>query len=1261
MQFIVGGPDVPEELLRAHADGRVVFFCGAGISYPAGLPGFGDLVKKIYAHIGIEPDDAEKETQRLFQFDATLDLLGRRVAGQRLTVKRAMAEVLRPDLARPGATDTHEALLQLSRVEGGSLRLVTTNFDRIFEDVADAKGQLVQTFAAPMLPIPKSSRWNGVVYLHGLLPKVPDDEALHRLVVTSGDFGLAYLTERWAARFVSDLFRNYVVCFVGYSINDPVLRYMMDALAADRILGEATPHAYAFADFPTGEETAKQAVWEAKGVVPVLYEAPAHNHDSLHKTLKAWAETYRDGVLGHERIVIKNAIALPSASTRQDNFVGRVLWALSHRSGLPAKQFADLKPVPSLAWLEPLSENRYGHVDLPRFGVAITAQADEKLRFSHASRPSAYLHAPWMQLVTGERGAELDDVMFQLARWLLRHLNDPALLLWLVRFGNELHPRFISLIDGRLKDLARMKQEGRTTELDEIAASAPNAIPGPLMLTPWRLLLTDRVKTSRFTDLYGWRSRVRNEGLTTTLRLELRDLLAPKIRFRKPFRTEAEAPADATRLKQLADWELVLTSDHVRSALRDRHAENIDAHLPALLPEFQLLLRDALDLLVELGEADERRDRSTWDMPSIAEHWQNRFFHDWVTLIDLLRDAWLEVRLKDPAQARRIAEGWFDLPYLTFKRLALFAASQDAAIDGRVWVLWLSDAEGYWLWSDGSQREVMRLLATQSASLQRKELARLEKLILAGPPDSVKPEGADAVRWRSTVQRMTWLRLAKIGEGGGTLGTRAAARLAKLAAGGTFTDASPHQQEEFPFWMSGSGDPDYEATIAVDIAPLKRGELVAWLEKSPREGYPFYEDTWRETCRDHFARSLTALCQLSGRNVWPIHRWVTALQVWAEEGRVRKSWQHGSALVLAMPAEVLQELSHNLAWWLAEVAKSLRHAEPLLLELCRRILALTYEEEPEPTDPVGRAINHQVGHVTNALLSRWFARKPGDGEGLPDDIKPFFTLLCEAPVSAYRNGRVLLAANVVALFRVDRSWTEKYLFSGFNWTTDPTEAAALWHGFLWSPRLYPDLMVAIKDEFLAIANHCAELGDHANQYISLLTYAGLDKVEGYEPADFRGAIQALPGDGINTVARSLAQAQESAADRKEEHWDGRVAPFLHDIWPKSHNLRSPGISDSLARLSIATGDRFPYALHAVGSWLVPVSHPDYVVHQLHRAKLCPRFPREALTLMNAIISDQAYVPTDLQTCLNEIVAADDALSGDDHFKRLSEFARRKGL
>jgi len=329
VQFITQGPEIPDALLQAHEEGRVVFFCGAGISYPAGLPDFKGLVEHIYQLNGTVPNDIEKEAFNRGQFDATLDLLERRLPGQRLAVRRELAQALKPKLRRKGATNTHSALLQLARSRDGALRLVTTNFDRVFHTAAKRSGQVFQTYSAPMLPIPKNSRWDGLVYLHGMLPTKTDDMALNRLVVTSGDFGLAYLTERWAARFVSELFRNYVVCFVGYSINDPVLRYMMDALAADRMLGEVTPQAWALGNCEPGQERRKTIEWEAKGVTPILYEVAAgsQDHSALYKTLQAWAETHRDGVLGKERIVVNHALARPSASTTQDDFVGRMLWA----------------------------------------------------------------------------------------------------------------------------------------------------------------------------------------------------------------------------------------------------------------------------------------------------------------------------------------------------------------------------------------------------------------------------------------------------------------------------------------------------------------------------------------------------------------------------------------------------------------------------------------------------------------------------------------------------------------------------------------------------------------------------------------------------------------------------------------------------------------------------------------------------------------------------------------------------------------------
>jgi hypothetical protein len=40
----------------------------------------------------------------------------------------------------------------------------------------------------------------------------------------------------------------------------------------------------------------------------------------------------------------------------------------------------------------------------------------------------------------------------------------------------------------------------------------------------------------------------------------------------------------------------------------------------------------------------------------------------------------------------------------------------------------------------------------------------------------------------------------------------------------------------------------------------------------------------------------------------------------------------------------------------------------------------------------------------------WFRRGPNDNEGLPEDLKPFFTTLCDIHMIHYWPGRLLLAA-----------------------------------------------------------------------------------------------------------------------------------------------------------------------------------------------------------------------------------------------------------
>ena len=230
----------------------------------------------------------------------------------------------------------------------------------------------------------------------------------------------------------------------------------------------------------------------------------------------------------------------------------------------------------------------------------------------------------------------------------------------------------------------------------------------------------------------------------------------------------------------------------------------------------------------------------------------------------------------------------------------------------------------------------------------------------------------------------------------------------------------------------------------------------------------------------------------------------------------------------------------------------------------------------------------------------------------------------------------------------------------FDWTHDSVEAKAAWEGFLWSPRLYRPLLNAFKSQFLATALHYKQLGEHRSQFAAIITHAALESVDGYSSEDFQTAIGALTQDGLNEVAQALSRALESAGEQREDYWKNRVQPFWHLVWPKSRNLGSYSIAESLARLCIAAGNEFPAAVTQVLDWLLPIEHPHYVVNKLHESGLCMRFPDAALRMLDAILKDQQWPPSELGQCLDVIAQAAPNLNKDYRHQRLVEYARQRG-
>jgi hypothetical protein len=333
-----------------------------------------------------------------------------------------------------------------------------------------------------------------------------------------------------------------------------------------------------------------------------------------------------------------------------------------------------------------------------------------------------------------------DAVMEQLGRWLARHLDDPKLILWIAKHAGRVDRQWSRVIAERLERIDQLTADGKQAALASMQSNAPRAIPRPAMRALWRVVLSGRLNSHReHFDSIGWVRRSKVEGLTTTLRVELREMLTPRIEVSQRFGFDDYLDDDEeteTITRSPVEWEIVLAIKHPRELLTEHLQKSPWKNfLPPLLPDFELLLLDALGLKRELGGADDTSDNSYSDQPSIAEHPQNRRFHDWTVLIELTRDAWIATVELDPARAEVVASQWWLTPYPTFKRLALFAAAKapNVVCPERA-IEWLLSDDARWLWSDEVRREVIRVLVEVGPLLGKVAMARLQRAILKGPP-----------------------------------------------------------------------------------------------------------------------------------------------------------------------------------------------------------------------------------------------------------------------------------------------------------------------------------------------------------------------------------------------------------------------------------------------------------------------------------------------------------------------------------------------
>lgn len=310
--------EVIDSLGNSGNNGLVVFV-GAGVSAdpPSSLPTFDKLADQVSKAVFLGDYDTSEDPGEYFE----------RLERQGLEVRNQVVSILGKPDSKPNSL--HKAIACLFK-DFESIRIVTTNYDQhLTTAIADRFGTTPNVYFAPALPLGRD--FSGIVYLHGSLSNRKQD-----MVLTSRDFGRAYLTDAWATRFLIELFHNYTIVFIGYSHQDTVMKYLALGLRPGS-------KRYGFI-----RETENVEYWHQLDIQRIEYPINNSEHAELPRAIEEWGKLNRSGLLDHEERV-KSILSQGQPQTPSN--ISYIEWII--KGDKTARFFTENAPdVAWLGWIE---------------------------------------------------------------------------------------------------------------------------------------------------------------------------------------------------------------------------------------------------------------------------------------------------------------------------------------------------------------------------------------------------------------------------------------------------------------------------------------------------------------------------------------------------------------------------------------------------------------------------------------------------------------------------------------------------------------------------------------------------------------------------------------------------------------------------------------------------------------------------------------------------------------------------------------------
>lgn len=1208
LRFSDHGPEFPSALVDALMAGDVVFLCGTGISAPQ-LPDFKTLVDKTYRCLGVEMNASEMRSYEGERYEEVLGALSRRLADPEAMVRTAsqiLAVPVDPHLGQ------HRTILRLSRDLDNRVIAVTTNFDTLLERALEQPAEVVQnqSFAGQSLPAPGTAGFAGIIHIHGRLVDPVGDLDATPLVLTSADYGDAYMRSGWASRFLFDLARCKTIVLVGYSANDAPVRYFLNVLEADRARFTDLRPVYAFDAFEKDPLDAEVG-WGTLAVTPLPYcklnpTTGAPDHSPLWDDLRQLADI----------------IERPKA-TREDR-------ARQLLSGDP-RTLTD-QQLRELTWLFT------DRGDL--WPVALETITDQR----------------WFRVLQENKLWSLRDAAWVIPAWIARASEDPQRFITAVEWHSVLGDDFRLQLDQRL-------QQAKPNSAFWMKAWR-------ILLSTNSIEHGDRGDF----DLVAYALKQKLEsGLVLDHELKQAvELLVPRLVVRRPYRSpdgdetdaeEVDSKEDAEpRLSDFASLDLHIADEYGASEIIAA-LNALDGHDVRILELSSEALHSSLQQAVDIGMIAEDHDTSDYMVPSIEEHDQNEHHNGVLFLVRATVNAFQKFAAADRNRARTLAAQWRAWPGRLGKRLSLHAmrdAAAFAADEALEFMLELEETD-FWV----IRREFALAVRDRASDASPEVVAAIEERIrISGDAYYEKyfiEEGQ--VDWREHARDSeVWLRL-KMLEAAGVLSDDGKAELDAIIARREHLDRDVEDRDFFGSYSSGVRTVVGDSEPIVEADPDDRLKVATELRGSP---YLERQMGWRSYCRSDPKGAFETLiaAELSEPNIalWDDFLSVLAFRGDGEDVELRNQLAVQSFQRLeVLDAESLRPISTSL---IDLLMSGPRRQIGNLEDWCDRLFIAARHIDPEidfEQNLYTTAINRSAGRLAQVLLSELDETRKTDGPNEARQRERLAELAGdEGPTGVL--ARAILVQNLAFVLLAIPDIVEPHLLPRLVANTD--EGKGLRATLLRFGNITAEVTKVVPDAVLRGVKENRSDSGAAAQVASSILRPALASLRGDDPkkwgiseADVTRTLREAPLNVRSGTLDVLVRWMHNDPAGAEEAWEKMVAPFFDRVWPKERQYVDDELNRYLIELVIGSGKHLPDALAKLRPFKTPYKRERASVHHIVKSEAPEKYPLAVLDLL-WIVFGRGASSHDMGKVLDRLLAADPTIEVDRRFQSLEQRATR---